>query len=52
MFATHLGLKEGLTDRIPHIVMEIGKVFLGATDPEDRPYVRRHYHHHNMPKLA
>jgi hypothetical protein len=36
MFAALLGLKEGLADRIPHILIEGGKVLFGAANPRDR----------------
>jgi hypothetical protein len=36
MFAALLSLEKRLTDGIPHVLMEAGKVLLRAANPKDR----------------
>jgi hypothetical protein len=52
MFAALLGLKEGLADGIPHILMERRKILLGAANPKDRLDIARDSHALIMLKLA
>jgi hypothetical protein len=45
MSATFLRLKQRLTDFVPYILGERGKVFFGAADPKHRLERRQRSHH-------